>query len=110
MGSTYKRGSNYWIKYYRNVELYRESSKSKKANVKRLLRKRVGEIVPVRGRGIKKFSQCKCIDSMQRNFARIVRPWIAELVIHGPLPERIGRYRILDCLSAWENGDGIHSK
>ena len=45
MGSIYKRGKTYWIKYYRNGKPYRESSKSKKESVaKRLLKKREGEI------------------------------------------------------------------
>lgn len=45
MGSIYKRGNIYWIKYYRNGKPYRESSESKKeSNAKRLLKKREGEI------------------------------------------------------------------
>ena len=45
MGSIYKRGSVYWIKYYRNGKAYRESSGSKKhIDAKRLLKKREGEI------------------------------------------------------------------
>ena len=45
MGSIYKRGRIYWIKYYRNGKPYRESSKSKKeVDAKRLLKKREGEI------------------------------------------------------------------
>jgi len=45
MGSIYKRGNVYWIKYYRYGKPYRESTKSKKeADAKRLLKKREGEI------------------------------------------------------------------
>jgi integrase len=45
MGSIYKRGNIYWIKYYRNGKPYRESSESKKeSDAKRLLKKREGEI------------------------------------------------------------------
>jgi integrase len=45
MGSIYKRGDIYWIKYYRNGKPYRESSESKKeADARRLLKKREGEI------------------------------------------------------------------
>ena len=45
MGSIYKRGKTYWIKYYRNGKPYRESVKSvKEADAKRLLKKREGEI------------------------------------------------------------------
>ena len=45
MGSIYKRGKVYWIKYYRNGKPYRESTKSlKEADAKRLLKKREGEI------------------------------------------------------------------
>jgi integrase len=45
MGSIYKRGDTFWIKYYRNGKPYRESNKSKKeADAKRLLKKREGEI------------------------------------------------------------------
>ena len=45
MGSIYKRGNIYWIKYYRFGRPYRESSESKKeSDAKRLLKKREGEI------------------------------------------------------------------
>ncbi|MGD8391880.1 MAG: site-specific integrase [Desulfobacterales bacterium] len=45
MGSIYKRGNIYWIKYYRNGKPYRESTRSEKeADAKRLLKKREGEI------------------------------------------------------------------
>ena len=45
MGSIYKRGSVWWVKYYRNGKPYRESAKSEKeTEAKRLLRKREGEI------------------------------------------------------------------
>lgn len=45
MGSIYKRGEVYWIKYYRQGKPFRESTKSEKeADAKRLLKKREGEI------------------------------------------------------------------
>jgi len=45
MGSLYKRGDVFWIKYYRNGKSYRESSKTcKESEAKRLLKKREGEI------------------------------------------------------------------
>ena len=45
MGSIYKRGNIYWIKYYRFGKPYRESTQSKKeSDAKRLLKKREGEI------------------------------------------------------------------
>ncbi|MCF8078946.1 MAG: site-specific integrase [Desulfobacterales bacterium] len=45
MGSIYKRGNVWWIKYYRNGKNYRESSKStKKMVAKKLLDRREGEI------------------------------------------------------------------
>ena len=45
MGTIYKRGNTYWIKYYRNGKPYYESTGSKKdADAKRLLKKREGEI------------------------------------------------------------------
>ena len=45
MGSIYKRGNVYWIKYYRGGRRFRESSESKKESVaKRLLRLREGQI------------------------------------------------------------------
>ena len=45
MGSIYRRGNTYWIKYYRNGKPYRESTQSvKEADAKRLLKKREGEI------------------------------------------------------------------
>jgi integrase len=45
MGSIYKRGNIYWIKYYRSGKPYRVSTKSaKEADAKSLLKKREGEI------------------------------------------------------------------
>jgi len=45
MGSIYKRGNIFWIKYYRKGKPCRESTKStKEADAKRLLKKREGEI------------------------------------------------------------------
>jgi hypothetical protein len=47
-----------------------------------------------------------------RGFLRFIayklRPWVAELVIHGVLPERIGRYRILDILISAEDNREQH--
>ena len=46
MGSIYKRGEVFWIKYYRHGKPYRESSKSDQiTRAQRLLKKREGEIV-----------------------------------------------------------------
>jgi integrase len=45
MGSLYRRGKVWWIKYYRNGKSYRESSKTtKKMVAKKLLDRREGEI------------------------------------------------------------------
>jgi len=45
MGMLYRRGRIWWVKYYRNGNCFRESSKSKsRSDGKRLLRKREGEI------------------------------------------------------------------
>jgi integrase len=45
MGMIYKRGSVWWIKYYRNGKPFRESTKSTKKRVaKNLLKRREGEI------------------------------------------------------------------
>jgi len=45
MGCIYRRGKNYWIKYYRQGKQYAESTRSDKMEVaKRLLRVREGEI------------------------------------------------------------------
>ncbi|MFY9912834.1 MAG: site-specific integrase [Candidatus Sulfotelmatobacter sp.] len=45
MGSLYRRGHIWWIKYYRNGKALRESSKSQRlSDAKRLLKRRVGEI------------------------------------------------------------------
>ena len=45
MGSIYKRGDVFWIKYYRNGKPYRESCKTEEiTKAKRLLKKRDGEI------------------------------------------------------------------
>ena len=53
MGSVYKRGNTYWIKYYRKGKPYRESTRSKyESETKRLLKKREGEIADGRMPGI----------------------------------------------------------
>jgi len=53
MGSIYKRGNVYWIKYYRDGKPYRESSKSEKEGpAKRLLKRREGDIAMGRLPGI----------------------------------------------------------
>lgn len=45
MGSLYKRGDIYWLKYYRNGKPYRESSHTDKVTkAEKLLKKREGEI------------------------------------------------------------------
>jgi len=45
MGSIYKRGDVFWIKYYRHGKPYRESSKTDKiTEAPRLLKRREGEI------------------------------------------------------------------
>jgi integrase len=45
MGSLYRRGNVWWVKYYRNGKSYRESSKStKKMVAKKLLDRREGDI------------------------------------------------------------------
>jgi len=45
MGSLYRRGNVWWVKYYRNGKAYRESSKStKKMVAKKLLDRREGDI------------------------------------------------------------------
>lgn len=45
MGTIYKRGNTYWLKYYRNGKPYFESAKStKEGDAKKLLKKREGEI------------------------------------------------------------------
>ena len=45
MGSLYRRGNVWWVKYYRNGKSYRESSgTTKKMVAKRLLDRREGDI------------------------------------------------------------------
>jgi len=44
MGSIFKCGEVYWVKYYRNGKAYRETSKSNKESEAHLLKKREGEI------------------------------------------------------------------
>jgi len=54
MGSIYKRGNIYWIKYYRAGKPYRESSHSTRENVaKRLLKIREGQIAEGRFPGLR---------------------------------------------------------
>lgn len=53
MGSLYRRGRLWWIKYYRNGVSFRESSKSEmRRDAMRLLRKREGEITAGRFCGL----------------------------------------------------------
>ncbi|MCB2192675.1 MAG: tyrosine-type recombinase/integrase [Deltaproteobacteria bacterium] len=53
MGSIYKRGNIYWLKYYRDGKPIRESSKSdREADARRLLRKREGEIAEGKRPGV----------------------------------------------------------
>lgn len=53
MGSIYRRGNVWWIKYYRNGKSYRESSKcTKKMVAKKLLDRREGEIAAGKMPGI----------------------------------------------------------
>ena len=45
MGTIYKRGNTYWLKYYRNGKPYYESTKAtKETDATKLLKKREGEI------------------------------------------------------------------
>lgn len=54
MGSIYKRGKVYWVKYYRAGKPYRESTYSnKETDAKRLLKLREGQIVENRFSGLK---------------------------------------------------------
>jgi hypothetical protein len=67
MGSIYKRGAVYWLKYFRNGKPYRESSRSdKETDAKRLLRKREGEISEGKIPGIH-FDKVK-FDGLSDNF------------------------------------------
>ncbi len=54
MGSIYKRGRIYWVKYYRAGKPYRESSHStKESDAKRLLKLREGQIAEGRFTGLR---------------------------------------------------------
>ena len=54
MGSIYKRGKTFWVKYYRAGKPYRESSRSaKETDAKRLLKLREGSIAEGRFTGLK---------------------------------------------------------
>ena len=54
MGSIYKRGETYWVKYYRAGKPYFESSKStKESDARRLLKLREGQITENRFPGLK---------------------------------------------------------
>ena len=67
MGSIYRRGAVYWVKYFRNGKPYRESSRSdKETDAKRLLRKREGEISEGKIPGIH-FDKVK-FDDLSDNF------------------------------------------
>lgn len=54
MGSIYKRGEIFWVKYYRAGKPYRESTRSEKeSDAKRLLRLREGQIAENRFTGLR---------------------------------------------------------
>jgi integrase len=54
MGSIYKRGNIFWVKYYRAGKPYRESSKSsKETDAKRLLKLREGQVTEGRFPGLR---------------------------------------------------------
>lgn len=54
MGSIFKRGNIYWVKYHRAGKAYRESAHSiKESDAKRLLKAREGQIVENRFSGLK---------------------------------------------------------
>ena len=54
MGSIYKRGDVYWIKYYRAGKPYRESTKTnKESDAKRMLKLREGQVVENRFPGLR---------------------------------------------------------
>ncbi len=72
MGSIYKRGDTYWIKYYKNGKSYRESSKStKKMVATRLLAKREGEIAEGKIPGI--LFEKVTFDQLSQDFLRDYR-------------------------------------
>jgi integrase len=93
MGSLYKRGNTWWIKYYRNGKPLRESSGSKKeSDAKRLLRLREGDVargIPVAPRiGRIKFDELahdtmtnyrinkrRSLDAIERRFRKHVIPF-----------------------------------
>jgi integrase len=53
LGSIYRRGTTWWVKYHRNGRTYRESSGSDNfTDAERLLKKRMGEIVTGRFAGL----------------------------------------------------------
>ncbi len=103
MGSIYKRGKVYWIKYYRSGKPYRESSESKKeADAKRLLKKREGEISSGKLPGIY-FDKIK-FDELAEGFLRDYRINLrktlsaAELYT-SHLKEHFGGMRVVDITS-----------
>ena len=75
MGSIYKRGSVFWVKYYRHGKPYRESSKSDKITVaERILKKREGEIAEGKLPGI-------CFDRV--TFSQLAEDFITDYRING---------------------------
>jgi len=80
VGSVYRRGQIYWIKYYKNGKPYQESSRSDKLQVaKRLLKNREGEIAQGKVPGI-------CFDRVR--FDEIAEDYLTDY--------RINRRKTLD--------------
>jgi hypothetical protein len=72
MGTIYKRGQTYWLKYYRNGKPYYESSESSQiTKAEKLLKKREGEIAEGKLPGIY-FDRVK-FDDLAENLLRDYR-------------------------------------
>ena len=99
MGSIYKRGDVYWIKYYRAGKPYRESTKTnKESDAKRMLNILNGKIHYV----ITGFTiiDTEEVQSVSRSvvtkvyFKKITKKWIEEYVRTGEPLDKAGAYAI----------------
>ena len=75
MGSIYRRGTVYWIKYYKNGKVFRETSRSEKKEIaKRLLKHREGEIAEGKMPGVY-FDKVK--------FDELAEDYLADYLVNG---------------------------
>jgi integrase len=112
MGTIYKRGRIFWVKYYRNGKPYRESSNSEKeSHAKRLLKLREGHIAEGKFPGLRvekttfdelaqdlindyKVNNRKSLDRVESILRKYLTPYFAGIKVVSISTDQIHRYII----------------